>query len=227
MRIKDLPELERPRERLVHYGEEALTLRELLAVLLSSGQKGRSSLEYAQDLLGTFGSLEGIKGAGMEELSHVPGIGLAQACRIKAALELGKRLTLSRQNPRRAIKTGGDIVDFCRPWFHQKEKECFLTLALDAKHRVLRLFLTATGSLLSCPVHPREVFRPLIREGAVAFAVAHNHPSSGDPEPSQEDLEITKRLAETGKTLGIPLVDHVIVGADRYVSLSDRRLMDD
>lgn len=224
MKIKDLPHEERPRERLIQWGSAALTNQELVALLVDSGHKGASALELAQQVLVQFSGLSGLYQCGLPELMEVPGIGLARACRIKGALEVGKRLQQPEKKAPR-ISSSRDVVAQCHPWFWRAEREKFLALALDAKQRLIQVLPIATGSLISCPVHPREVFRPLIRAGAISAIVAHNHPSSGDPEPSSQDLEITRRLWETGRILGIPLVDHVIVGRDRYVSLAERGIV--
>ncbi|RME80854.1 MAG: JAB domain-containing protein [Planctomycetota bacterium] len=225
MKILELNPYERPRERLKRLGVHLLPLRELLAILLSTGNKEKSALEQASEILRRFPSLEELEKATLYEMTQLNGIGEAKACKIKAALALARRLVWKEAMEKTRITGPQDVFEYCLPWIAYQEKEIFLALALNGKHRILRVFEIAKGTLLSCPVHPREVFRPLIREGSVAFIVAHNHPSSGDPEPSPEDKEITKRLKEGGELLGIPLLDHVIIGAHKYISLSAQGLL--
>ena len=227
MKISDLPPEERPRERMVKWGEEALSNRELLALLLATGWKGGSALEVADNLLSRFRNWEGLHRCTLRELQESVGVGVARACRIKGALEIGRRLVEFEGEDRLKIVGSREAVQALKPWFIGLEREKFMALALDAKKKLIQAIPISVGSLVSCPVHPREVFRPLIREGAVMAVVAHNHPSSGDPEPSQEDLDITWRLRKTGQMVGIPLVDHIIMGSDRYVSLAERGLMDE
>jgi len=215
-----LPEL-LPRERLLAHGEAALSCQELLALLLGSGTARASASELARLLLLLGGGLRGLARRGLNELLELDGIGPAQAARLSAAFEIGRRLAVEVPLRGVALRGGGDVYGLLAPKVRDLRKEVFLALLLDGKNRLIREERVSEGSLTSSIVHPREVFAPAIRESAAALIVAHNHPS-GDPTPSREDLEVTARLAEAGRLLGITLIDHVILGDPGYVSLRDR-----
>ncbi|MBI3323301.1 MAG: DNA repair protein RadC [Candidatus Omnitrophica bacterium] len=200
-------------------GAEALSAGELLACVLGRGISGESVLTTAQRLLARFESLQGIAGASLEELSQVRGVGIAKAVQLKAAAELGRRVTLDPAQPlSRPVATAAEAMRLARRHLAGKRKEHFILLLLDSRHRLIRAAEISVGTLDMSVVHPRETFREAIAAGAAAILLAHNHPS-GDPAPSAEDLELTRRLTEAGRLLGIPVLDHLIVGSRECLSL--------
>jgi DNA repair protein RadC len=220
--IHDLPLGERPRERLLKLGSEALSAQEVLAVILGRGTKGESVMMTSQKLLSRFGSLKGVANASVEELVQTSGIGLAKATQIKAALELGRRLEADTgQKPRPILRSPEDVVAEVRSQLKGKKKEHFLVLCLDTRNRLTNRRLVSMGSLDTSIVHPREVFKEAVSSCAASVIFAHNHPS-GDPEPSKEDIELTKRLARAGEIVGIEVLDHIIICDKSFVSLKAR-----
>lgn len=220
------PPGERPRERLLEGGEDSLSDGELLALILQSGLRGENALDLARRLLLVFEGLRGVARASWREIVQVRGVGPAKAARIRAALALGRRARAvfgDRPGPYLAAK---DVFDRLGPRLSLKEKETFYALHLDSKNRLVREEAISVGTLTASLVHPREVFRGAIRESAAAVIVAHNHPS-GDPTPSPEDLEVTARLRSAGEVIGIPLLDHIIIGTDRFVSLAEKGRLHD
>ena len=215
--IRDLPKEERPRERLVKFGEQALSVQELLQLILGRGIAGESVVVTAQKLLAQFGNLQKLAEASIEELSSVRGIGLAKAGQIKATFEIGRRL--SNQVPSYKSKELTDpekVYRLIKSKLKDYHKEHFYVIALNNRnHSIAEV---SVGSLDASIVHPREVFAEAIKNKAASVIFAHNHPS-GDSEPSEDDLVITKRLVDAGKILGIEVVDHIIVGKTTYRSL--------
>jgi len=217
--IHDLPISERPRERLQKLGIGALSAQEILALILGRGVAGESVMVTAQRLLSQFGNLKGIAGASVEELSQVKGIGVAKASQIKAAFELANRLEgYPEIGKKPLVKTPEDIVALVRGRLKDKKKEHFLALLLDTRNQLIKVSEISIGSLDTSVVHPREVFKEAIAASAASVIFVHNHPS-GDPEASADDIELTKRLAQAGEIVGIDVLDHVIIGDRRHLSL--------
>jgi DNA repair protein RadC len=217
--IHDLPISERPRERLQKFGVEALSAQEILALILGRGIAGESVMVTAQRLLSQFGSLKGIASASVEELSQVKGIGIAKASQIKAAFELANRLEgYSDAGSKPVVKTPDDVVGLVRGRLKGKKKEYFLALLLDTRNQLIKVAEISVGSLDGSLVHPREVFKEAISATAASVVFAHNHPS-GDPTASEDDIRLTKRLAEAGEIVGIDVLDHIIIGDKNFLSL--------
>ncbi len=222
--IHDLPASERPRERLQKFGVEALSAQEILALILGRGIAGESVMITAQRLLSQFGNLKGIAGASVEELSQVRGIGIAKASQIKAAFELTNRLeNYSESGSKPLVKTPDDVVGVVRSKLRGKKKEHFLALLLDTRSQLIKVSEISIGSLDTSIVHPREVFKEAISASAASVIFAHNHPS-GDPEASEDDIELTKRLAKAGEIVGIDVLDHIIITDKKYLSLKRQGL---
>ncbi len=221
--IREWPESDRPREKLLEKGPEALSTAELLAIVLRTGDAstGQSALDYGRALMTRFGeSLRQLEEASIQEICMLKGIGLAKAAQVKAALELGKRFAQEEVRRGELFRSSADVFNHYREHLGSLKKEEFHVLLLDAKNRKIKDVRVSEGSLTSSLVHPREVFNPVIRESAAAVILVHNHPS-GDPVPSQEDLQITRRLREVGEVMGVRVLDHVIVGKGKYVSFVD------
>jgi len=211
--VRALPETERPRERLAAHGAGVLTDAELLAIFLRTGKAGLDVLSLAKSLLSEWGGMRRLAGCSVEELSAFPGMGLAKAAELKAAFEMGRRMALPEEE-RPRIDKAGTIHALLGREMEILPHESLRVLLLDTRHGLLEQREVSRGSLNESIAHPREIFRPAIAKGAYAIAVAHNHPS-GDPQPSEADRRLTRRLAEAGVLLQIPLVDHVIIGAKR------------
>ncbi len=217
--IHDLPLSERPRERLQRFGVEALSAQEILAVILGRGVAGESVMVTGQRLLSQFGTLKGIAGASVEELSQIKGIGLAKAAQLKAAFELANRLDgYSETGKKPVVKTPEDVVALLKGRLKDKKKEYFVVLLLDTRNQLIKASEISVGSLDASIVHPREVFKEAIAGSAASVILVHNHPS-GDPTASEDDISLTKRLAESGEIMGIDVLDHVIMGDESYLSL--------
>lgn len=221
--IHDLPKDERPRERLVKFGEQALSAQELLQLILGRGVAGESVAVTAQKLLAQFGSLQKLAEASIEELSSIKGIGLAKSAQIKAAFEISRRL--STQAPSYKSKELTDpekVYRLIKSKLKDYHKEHFYIIALNSRgHSIAEV---SVGSLNASVVHPREVFTEAIKNKAASVVFAHNHPS-GDPEPSEDDLLLTKKLVESGKILGIEVFDHIIVVKDGFFSFKNKGLI--
>jgi len=219
MTIHDLPLSERPRERLQKLGAEALSAQEILAVILGRGVAGESVMVTAQRLLSQFGNLKGIADASVEELSQVRGIGLAKAAQIKAAFELSSRLEgYAEAGDKPVVKTPEDVNSLVKGRLRGKKKEYFLALLLDTRNQLIKVSEISVGSLDTSIVHPREVFKEAISASAASVVFVHNHPS-GDPEASEDDIKLTKRLAEAGELVGIEVLDHIIISDKKFLSL--------
>ncbi len=224
--IKEWPEEDRPREKLLHNGAQSLTEAELLAIILRTGNAStkETALDHARILLNTFKGLKGIDDAPLEELRVIKGIGSAKLAQLKACLEMGRRLGQTKWQAGEPLRSPENVFLHFQNKFRKEKREIFYVVLLNNKNRKIREVKISEGSLTASLVHPREVFNPVIRESAAAVLFVHNHPS-GDPTPSQEDMEITRRLKEVGEVMGIRVVDHVVIGHDRYFSFSDRGIL--
>lgn len=222
--IHDLPKQERPRERLQRFGPEALSAQELLALVIGRGTPGKSVVNIAQELLVKFGNIKAISEATIEELSKIKGIGLAKAAQIKASFELGKRQDLEIELDDLDIKKPQDVVKAIRARIQDKAKEHFKLILLNTRNKIIGISTVSIGTLNTSLVHPREIFKEAIIHNAASVVLAHNHPS-GDTEPSENDLTITKRLAEAGKILGIEVLDHIIVTKAGFFSFKEKGLI--
>jgi DNA repair protein RadC len=226
-KITSWPEEERPRERLLRKGPEHLSDAHLLAVLLRTGGKGHSALDMAMALLNRFGGIRGVAAANMAELCALTGIGPAKVAQIKASVELGRRLISRPLEKRQKVTSSRDVYAVYQhyfPFLHDIKKEIFKILLLDGRHQIFGETTISEGTLTASLVHPREVYAPAIRNSAAAVLLIHNHPS-GDPTPSAEDVEITRRLIQGGEILGIRVLDHIVLGDGKYVSFVDSGLM--
>lgn len=222
--IRDVPEEERPRERMKRFGAEALSNSELLAILLRTGVKGQSVLRLSDQIMNHAGSLKALLEMDLEELKGIKGIGEAKAIQIKAGLELGRRLSRGSLLERVRINSPQDAADYMMDALRYQHRELFVALYLNTKNQVIGQENLFAGTLNSSLVHPREVFREAIRKSAASIILLHNHPS-GDPTPSTEDLEVTKRLVEGGRLLGIDVLDHLVIGDGTFISLKERGYM--
>ena len=222
--IHDLPRQERPRERLQRFGPEALSAQELLALVIGRGIPKKSVMNIAQELLAKFGNIRAISLATLEELSQIKGIGLAKAAQIKACFELGRREGLEPELKHFDVKDPQTIVKAVRASIKDKAKEHFKLILLNPRNKILGISTISIGTLNASLVHPREVFKDAVKHSAASIVLAHNHPS-GDPEPSEDDLTITKRLTEAGKIFGVEVIDHVIVGKDGFFSFKEKGLI--
>ena len=222
--IKDLPADERPRERLAKYGPDVLSVAELLAIMLRVGSRQMSAIDMAEHLLARFGGLKGVIAATVEELATVNGLGPAKAAQVKAAIELGKRVAGLTDESKPCIRGPEDAANLVSPDLRSEKREHFVALFLDTRNQVTRRKTISIGGLDASLIHPRELFKEAISCLAASVIVCHNHPS-GDPTPSQEDLDITQRLIQAGKIIGIELLDHVVIGDGKWVSLKERGLM--
>lgn len=220
MSLKALPNEEKPRERLQHLGADALSSFELLAIILGSGTKGNSVLDLSKNLLSQFGSLRNLAEASIEELTQIKGLGLAKAVKLKAALTFGKRAYNPGYQSRYKVQTPEHAYHYLKDSFANEKREVLVSLLLDVKGYVITKKIVSIGTLSQTLIHPREVFYDAIRHKASSLVIAHNHPS-GDPTPSKEDIEMTEQLIKAGELMGIPLQDHLIVGAKTFVSLRE------
>lgn len=221
--VKEMPPEERPRERMARAGAQALSSAELLAIILRLGVGGENVLSMAQRILANFGGLGGLARADFSQLTAERGLGPAKASQILAALELGRRLMAESPEERWQIRAPSDAAHILMPVIGHQEQEHFVVLYLDTRNRVTDRETLYKGSLNTSLVRTAEVFRGAVRRNCAAVIVAHNHPS-GDPNPSPEDVALTRRLVDAGKLLEIPVLDHVIIGENRHVSLRERAL---
>ena len=221
--ISDIPWADRPRERLLQYGSAALSNAELLAIILRVGGVGQNAIRLAESLLAQFEGLSGLAGAGVGELEQVRGVGAAKVAQIKAALELGRRLQITVPDSRPQVRSPGDAANLVMLEMSVLEQEHLRVLLLDTRNRVLEISTVYQGSLNTSLIRVGELFRSAIRRNAAALIVAHNHPS-GDPSPSAEDVAVTRQIVSAGKLLDVEVLDHLVIGRGRFVSLKERGL---
>lgn len=221
MLIRDYPKEERPRERFLQDGPQSLSNQELLALLLRTGSRDESVLQLSGRLINSFKGLRLLKEASVEELTVIKGIGEAKAIQILASVELGRRINNLNDQDRYVIRSPEDGANYCMEEMRFLSQEHFVCLYLNTKNQVLQKTTVFIGSLNASIVHPREVFKEAFKRSAASIICLHNHPS-GDPSPSREDIEVTKRLVECGKIIGIEVLDHIIIGEHKYVSLKEK-----
>jgi DNA repair protein RadC len=224
MMIRDVHIADRPRERLIRQGAGSLSNQELIAILLRTGTKEESVLMLANRILKSFDKIQDFKEATVEEMTAVKGVGQAKAVQILAAVELGKRIYRKHSEGRYVIKSPEDAAAYLMTDMSSLVQEHFVVLFLNVKNEVLHKQTIFIGSLNSSIVHPREIFREAVKRSAASIICAHNHPS-GNPTPSPEDIEVTDRLVEAGSIIGIELLDHLIIGDHRFISLKEKGYM--
>lgn len=225
--IKDWPEDDRPREKLIKFGPENLSSAELLAIILRTGSKGQSALDHARTLVSSYGGFRNIEQMSVAEIINIKGIkgiGLAKAAQIKAVFEIAKRYSAEKIELGEQFQNSRQVFNHFHESMRAKKKEVFIAVLLDGKNRMLRDVQVSEGCLTSSIVHPREVFNHVIRDSAAGVILVHNHPS-GDPAPSREDTDITKRLKEVGELVGVHVLDHIIIGNGRYMSFADEGML--
>jgi DNA repair protein RadC len=222
--LRDIPQSERPRERMLQQGAQALSSAELLAILLRTGTVAESAVRLAERILRESGSLRSLTDMRLEQLTSIKGVGPAKALQIQAGIELGRRLARTSNEERPVIRSPHDAADLLMEELRFLNKEHFVCLFLNTKNHVIGQETISVGSLNATVVHPREVFRPAIQRSSASIICAHNHPS-GDPTPSTEDIELTSRLAEAGAIVGIELLDHLIIGDRKFISLKEKGLL--
>ena len=219
VRIHDLPEEERPRERLVRNGPESLSNAELLAIILRTGSREENVVSLCSRIFSEY-SIKQLSLANVKRLMQIHGVGEAKAAQITALFELARRLETFVEEPKRKVRSPKDVYTLMYPKMREQKKEKFITLYLDTKNQILKEETVSIGSLNASIVHPREVFKSALLESSASVIMVHNHPS-GDPSPSREDIMVTEKLVEGGKLLGIDVLDHIIIGDGKYVSLKD------
>ena len=222
--IRDLPAEERPREKMKALGAEALSNAELLAILLRTGSDRESALQLAVRLLSQSGGLRNLPGLSLEDMQEIRGVGPAKAAQLKAALEIGRRLATMPPDHAESITSQQRAAALVMEALRYKEKEHFVILLLNTKNHLRSREKIYVGSLSASIVHPREIFKIPLRKSAASIILVHNHPS-GDPSPSQEDLEVTRRLVEAGNLLGIAVRDHLVIGDGCYFSFKEKGLL--
>ena len=220
--MKELTPSDRPREKLLAHGADALGDNELVALVVGSGCRERDALTVANELLAARGGLRGLSRSSADELGRIAGVGRAKAAQVLAAVELGRRTLTRAPKYRPQLLSSADTVDYLMPVFGGRVIEQFGVVLLDTKHRVLRSTIVAIGTLNATVVEPRDIYREATIGGAAAVVVFHNHPS-GDPTPSPDDVELTRRMKAAGILLGIDMIDHVILGDAKYYSFKEDR----
>jgi len=225
--LHDLPVDERPRERLVKYGVESLSLQELLSLIFGRGVKGESVVNISQKLINTFGSLDQLSEASIEELKTIRGLGLAKACQLKACFEISKRLAREEslnKNKNIIIKSPKDLYPLLKEKIINFHKEYFMVASLDNRNKIISIDVVSIGTLNSSLIHPRETFEVAIRNHAAGIIICHNHPSC-ELKPSKDDLIVTQNLVKAGKLLGIEVADHLIITKDGLFSFKEKKII--
>ncbi|MFD2612567.1 RadC family protein [Paenibacillus gansuensis] len=222
--LRDVPNEDRPRERMLQFGASALSNAELLAILLRTGTIAESAVRLAQRVLQEAGGLRDLVDFRTEELIRIKGIGSAKALQIQAGIELGRRLAKTALPDVVTVRSPEDAANYCMEDMRYLKKEHFVCLFLNTKNHIIGQETLSMGSLNASIVHPREVFRAAIQRSSASLICVHNHPS-GDPSPSPEDIGMTRRLIEAGEIIGIDVLDHIIIGDQRYVSLKQQGLL--
>lgn len=223
--IKEIPLNDRPREKMAANGAAVLTDAELIAILLRTGTAEKSAIDIASEMTADGGLYKRLAGiTRLNELTNIKGLGQAKAATVLAALEIGRRIASAKPIEKIHLSCPQDVADFLMPRLRYAAKEQFVVILLNGKNKVIGTEVVSEGSLSSSVVHPREVFAPAMLHHAAAIMVAHNHPS-GDPKPSFEDEEVTRMLSRSGKVLGIPMIDHVIIGDGNYYSFLENEAL--
>ena len=220
MQLKEMPLQERPRERLVKYGAESLSVAELIAILLATGTRGKSVLELAHEMVAKFGGLPGLLGASLRELMEIKGIGRAKAIQLKAAFAITLK-SCEVFSPFEKALSSQDAYELIKRTLSQEKQEVLMVFLKDVKGKLISYEKVAIGTLSQVLVHPREIFYPAVRHKASSLILAHNHPS-GDPTPSLADIEMTARLVQSSRVMGIKMDDHLIIGRCSFISLKER-----
>jgi DNA repair protein RadC len=220
MRVKEIPVEDRPRERLRSLGVEFLSTRELLAIVIGSGGHRRSAVDLADEIVCSLGSVRELGGASLERLSLVKGIGPVRACRVKAAVELGKRVVKSSRGERSTVRCPEDAANLVMEDMRSLDREHFRVILLDSKNAVISIETVSIGTVNASIVHPREVLKPALEKSATSMILIHNHPT-GNVAPSREDILITRRVDKCGRILGIDVVDHIIIGDGDFRSMKE------
>jgi DNA repair protein RadC len=221
--IYNWPEDERPRERLLKFGADKLSDTELLAILLRVGSSGKSAVDMARELIKEFGTFRNIESKSFAELKR-KGLGIAKIAQIKSAIEIGKRFLKEKSLTKIKITTSKDLVDYFAPYMRDMKKEIFKAVLLDGKNKIIKDVTISEGTLTKSIVHPREVIKEAVTESSAALVLIHNHPS-GEPQPSQDDIEITNRIISACELVGIKVLDHIIIGDNNYFSFYNEGLI--
>lgn len=222
--IKEMPEEERPREKMMKYGSDKVTNAELLAIIIRTGSRRASAVHLADKILSRAENLRELPNLSIQELMEIKGIGLAKGVQIKAALELGRRIASSFRLETRSISSPRDVADYLMEEMRYYQKEYFKAVFLNTKNQVISTDIISIGSLNSSIVHPREIFSAAVKKASASLILVHNHPS-GDPTPSREDIEVTKRIVQAGEIIGVSVLDHLIIGEGRYYSFRESGLI--
>ncbi len=225
MNIRQLPSSEKPREKLLRSGKESLSNTEILSILIGSGARDRSAMELAADILSLHKSgIRYLAECSPEELTAVKGIGTAKSCEILAAVELGKRIATIAVDEKTVIRSSADIAEMFMEKMRYYKKEHFVSLMINAKGQIIEEVEVSIGDLCSSTTHPREVFIDAVRRSAGSVVFVHNHPS-GDPTPSEADVLTSRRLVEVGEILGIPVLDHIVIGDGTFISMKAKGMI--
>ncbi|MDM8534840.1 DNA repair protein RadC [Clostridiaceae bacterium HSG29] len=222
--IKEMPALERPREKMINHGTKRLSNAELIAILIHTGNKKQNAIELSHEIINNVGGLSGLTDITFEELTSIKGIGTAKACNILAALELNKRVSAFSIKKKMKITSPNDVCNIFMDELRYEKKEQFIIVLLNTKSEMISTEVISMGNLNSSIVHPREVYKFAIKKSAASVLFIHNHPS-GDPRPSKNDKEITKRLTEVGNIIGINVLDHIIIGNNQHFSFKENNLI--